>query len=103
MRAASSAIDKHTHTHAQILVIEGLHPFYDPEVAALCDLKIYLDISDEIKFAWKIQRDMAERGEHMHVLSVSLSLSLIKQMHTQSTAQLHVHAYTCTDVNTRAR
>ena len=32
----------------QILVIEGLHPFYDDRVADLCDFKIYLDISDEV-------------------------------------------------------
>jgi phosphoribulokinase len=36
----------------QILVIEGLHPFYDERVRDLLDFKIYLDISDEIKFAW---------------------------------------------------
>lgn len=37
---------------AQILVIEGLHPFYDERVRDLLDFKVYLDISDEIKFAW---------------------------------------------------
>jgi phosphoribulokinase len=26
------------------------------------DFSVYLDISDEVKIAWKIQRDMAERG-----------------------------------------
>jgi phosphoribulokinase len=38
----------------KILVIEGLHPFFDERVRELCDYKIYLDISDETKFAWKI-------------------------------------------------
>jgi phosphoribulokinase len=28
----------------------------------MLDLSIYLDISDDVKFAWKIQRDMQERG-----------------------------------------
>ena len=28
----------------------------------LMDFSVYLDISDEVKIAWKIQRDMAERG-----------------------------------------
>ena len=40
---------------AQILVIEGLHPFYDERVRDLLDFKIYLDISDDVKFAWKLQ------------------------------------------------
>lgn len=46
----------------QIIIIEGLHPLADPRVRDLLDFTIYLDISNEIKFAWKIQRDMAERG-----------------------------------------
>ena len=45
-----------------IVIIEGLHPIADEKVRSLLDFSIYLDISDEIKFAWKIQRDMAERG-----------------------------------------
>jgi len=45
-----------------IMIVEGLHPMVDPRVRDLLDFTIYLDISDEIKFAWKIQRDMAERG-----------------------------------------
>jgi phosphoribulokinase len=46
----------------KIIVIEGLHPMYDERVRGLLDFSIYLDISDEVKIAWKIQRDMAERG-----------------------------------------
>jgi len=46
----------------KILVIEGLHPLYDERVRELVDFGVYLDISDEVKINWKIQRDMAERG-----------------------------------------
>ena len=56
----------------QVLVIEGLHPFYDQRVRDLVDFKIYLDISDEIKFAWKIQRDMAERGHSLDSIKKSI-------------------------------
>ncbi len=45
-----------------IIVIEGLHPMYDERVRELLDFSVYLDIGDEVKVAWKIQRDMAERG-----------------------------------------
>lgn len=45
-----------------VVVIEGLHPLYDERVRSLIDFSVYLDISDEVKIAWKIQRDMAERG-----------------------------------------
>ncbi len=46
----------------KIIVIEGLHPLYDERVRSLIDFSVYLDISDEVKINWKIQRDMAERG-----------------------------------------
>jgi phosphoribulokinase len=45
-----------------IIVIEGLHPLFDERVRGLLDFSVYLDIDDEVKIAWKIQRDMAERG-----------------------------------------
>jgi phosphoribulokinase len=46
----------------KVVVIEGLHPLYDQRVRDLVDFSVYLDISDEVKIQWKIQRDMAERG-----------------------------------------
>lgn len=46
----------------RIVVIEGLHPFYDERVRELVDFGVYLDLDDAVKIAWKIQRDMAERG-----------------------------------------
>jgi len=57
---------------APVYVIEGLHPFYDERVRDLLDFKIYLDISDEVKFAWKIQRDMAERGHSLESIKASI-------------------------------
>ncbi|CAN6276794.1 unnamed protein product, partial [Urochloa humidicola] len=56
----------------RILVIEGLHPMYDERVRDLLDFSIYLDISDEVKFAWKIQRDMAERGHSLETIKASI-------------------------------
>jgi phosphoribulokinase len=55
-----------------ILVIEGLHPMYDDRVRDLLDFTVYLDISDEVKFAWKIQRDMAERGHSLESIKASI-------------------------------
>lgn len=53
-------------------MIEGLHPFYDERVRELLDFSIYLDVSDEVKFAWKMQRDMAERGHSMETIKASI-------------------------------
>jgi len=46
----------------KVMVIEGLHPIFDKGVRETLDLGIYIDIVDEVKFAWKVQRDVAERG-----------------------------------------
>merc|ERR1712151_824579 len=56
----------------KILIVEGLHPFFDERVRELIDFSIYLDISDEVKFAWKIQRDMAERGHSLESIKASI-------------------------------
>merc|ERR1711990_27017 len=55
-----------------ILILEGLHPFADERVRDMFDFKIYLDISDDVKFAWKIQRDMAERGHSLESIKASI-------------------------------
>ncbi|MEB3164046.1 MAG: phosphoribulokinase [Prochlorothrix sp.] len=56
-----------------IIVIEGLHPLYDERVRELLDFSVYLDISDEVKIAWKIQRDMAERGHTYEDILASIN------------------------------
>jgi phosphoribulokinase len=45
-----------------IIIFEGLHPFYDDRVNELMDFRIYVDITPETKFNWKVQRDVEERG-----------------------------------------
>jgi len=55
-----------------VLILEGLHPFYDERVRDLIDFGIYLDISDDVKFAWKIQRDMQERGHSLKSIKASI-------------------------------
>jgi phosphoribulokinase len=82
---AGTAVDKPIYNHVsglldppekiespEILIIEGLHPFFDQRVQDLLDFKIYLDISDEVKFAWKIQRDMKERGWSLDEVKASI-------------------------------
>ncbi|KAG2574403.1 hypothetical protein PVAP13_7KG319200 [Panicum virgatum] len=44
----------------------------DERVRDLLDFSIYLDISDEVKFAWKIQRDIAERGHSLESIKASI-------------------------------
>ena len=45
----------------KIVIVEGLHTLYD-ELRPYLDLKIYVDPSREVKWEWKIKRDVGERG-----------------------------------------
>merc|ERR1719335_1366335 len=55
-----------------IMIVEGLHPFVDERVRKLIDFSIYLDITDDVKFAWKIARDMEERGHSLESIKASI-------------------------------
>ena len=41
-------------------------------VRDLLDFSLYLDITDDVKFAWKIQRDMVERGHSLESIQQSI-------------------------------
>merc|ERR1711871_1581563 len=55
-----------------IVIFEGLHPMVDERVNDALDLSVYLDITDEVKFAWKAQRDIAERGATMEDVQAAI-------------------------------
>merc|ERR1719428_2783833 len=55
-----------------IIIFEGLHPMHDERVRDLLDFSLYLDISDEVKLNWKIQRDMEERGHSLESIMASI-------------------------------
>jgi len=55
-----------------IIIFEGLHPMHDARVRELLDFTLYLDISDEVKLNWKIQRDMEERGHSLESILASI-------------------------------
>jgi len=47
---------------AKILVVEGLFVFHYHEIRKLLDLRVYLDVREEIKLERRIKRDRDERG-----------------------------------------
>jgi len=55
-------------TAPPILVVEGLHALY-PEFLPLLDFTVYVDPARDIKWRWKIARDLAYRGHGMDYLT----------------------------------
>nr|AFK43330.1 unknown [Lotus japonicus] len=66
----------------KILVIEGLHPMYDPRVRELLDFSIYLDISNEVNSLGKFREtwqsvDIVLKVSRLALKQESLILMLI--------------------------
>lgn len=47
---------------APVLIIEGLHPFYTPQLRREIDLGIFVDPSRTVKRRWKVRRDCLDRN-----------------------------------------
>lgn len=47
---------------AKVLVLEGLHTFFTPDLRRLIDIAIFVDPDPAVKKLWKLRRDMKKRG-----------------------------------------
>ena len=50
---------------ADVVLLEGIHVFYDPEVRDLLDFKIFIQVDADICLLRRVQRDIAERGRQV--------------------------------------
>jgi uridine kinase len=66
--------DFHTHTRnsgfqlvqpGTLIILEGLYAFWDPRVAALMGLKVYVDAEPAVRFIRRLRRDVVDRGRSM--------------------------------------
>lgn len=46
----------------EMIVVQGLFPLYTRALRSLFDVTVWLDPETELKVAWKVQRDMTQRG-----------------------------------------
>jgi phosphoribulokinase len=46
----------------KILILEGLHTLFTPTLRRNLDFTLFVDPSREVKYDWKLRRDMAKRG-----------------------------------------
>ena len=57
----------------QFILASGLHTFSLPLVRNVCDLKIFLDIDEDLRRFFKIRRDVGERGHSLEKVLASLA------------------------------
>lgn len=65
---------------APIIVVDGILLFAVPEIRNLCDIKIYVEASDDIRLLRRLNRDIESRGRNLKDLS-SEYVSVVKPMH----------------------
>lgn len=65
---------------ASVIVLDGILSLHWPEVRDLLDLKIFVDVSDDVRFIRRLRRDINERGRTFEGV-ITQYLSSVKTMH----------------------
>lgn len=56
-----------------VIIVEGIHAFYDARLRAMMDLKLYMHVESDICLLRRIQRDINERGRQSTTFPRSIS------------------------------
>lgn len=67
-----------------VLILEGILIFDNPEIRELCDIKVFVDTDDDIRLARRIQRDVLQRGRSIESV-LDQYMQVVKPMHLQFT------------------
>ena len=53
-----------------VIIVEGIHAFYDPRLRAMMDMKLYMHVESDICLLRRIERDIKERGRQIDNISM---------------------------------
>ncbi|HSE52479.1 MAG TPA: uridine kinase, partial [Gemmatimonadales bacterium] len=93
---AGEAVDKPTYDYAahtraaatqraepkHVILVDGILLFADARLRPLFDIKIYVDVSEDVRFIRRLQRDTAERGRSMEDV-IRQYLATVRPMHLE--------------------
>lgn len=65
-----------------VIIVEGIHAFYDPRLREMMDLKLYMHVESDICLLRRIQRDINERGRAIDNISMQY-ITTVKPMFDQ--------------------
>ena len=94
--ALGVAVDKPTYDYAehtraaatiraepkQVILVDGILLFADARLRPLFDIKIYVDVAEDVRFIRRLQRDTAERGRVMEDV-IRQYLATVRPMHLE--------------------
>lgn len=64
----------------KIIILEGILIMEDERIRDLCDIKLFVEADDDLRFIRRLSRDIAERGRSMESV-IKQYLSTVKPMH----------------------
>ena len=93
---AGRAVDKPTYDYAahtraaatqhaepkHVILVDGILLFADTRLRPLFDIKIYVDVAEDVRFIRRLQRDTAERGRSMDEV-IRQYLATVRPMHLE--------------------
>ncbi|MBC7530871.1 MAG: uridine kinase [Oligoflexus sp.] len=65
---------------SSVIIVDGIFSLCYPELFQLYDLKIFIDVDDDVRVVRRIRRDMAERGRSFESCALQY-LGTVKAMH----------------------
>lgn len=74
-----------------VIIVEGIHAFYDPRLRDMMDLKLYVHVDADICLLRRIARDINERGREIDGIS-SQYINTVKPMFDQYIRNYEQHA-----------
>ena len=72
---------------ADVVLVEGIHMFYDPTVREMLDFKIYIQVDPDVCLLRRVTRDIQERGRSVESISRQY-LETVKPMYDK-----HIRGY----------
>jgi uridine kinase len=75
----------------RVVVVDGILLFVDPRLRRMFDLRIYVDVADDVRFIRRLLRDLTERGRSLESV-IEQYLDTVRPMHLEFVEPSRRHA-----------
>lgn len=90
-KTSSRLAETQTVAPARIVIIEGVLLLSVVQARELCDIKLYIEVEDDIRLLRRLERDILERGRTLESTKKQY-LATVKPMHDCFVAPSRIHA-----------
>lgn len=73
---------KQQHHPTKLIIVDGIFAFHNDELHDCYDYRIFLDVSSDIRFIRRLQRDMRERSRELHSV-IDQYLATVRPMYEE--------------------